>query len=118
MTAALGRYAAVALGLVLLAVGLFLVAFRAPGEARAIWLSAGVAVAVQVAAVAVRQTAAGAQMHLTARMAVGMIVRFVGLVAYSLVAAKVLALPAAAALLSFATFLFLMLVLEPLLIKS
>lgn len=116
MTPSVGRYAIVALGLVLLAVGLFLAGFRAPGEAQAIWLSAGVAVGVQAAAVAVRQTVA--HMHLTARMAVGMIVRFIGLVAYALVAAKVLALPAAAALLSFATFLFLMLVLEPILIKS
>ena len=67
-------------------------------------------------AVAVRQAAG--PMQLTARMAVGMLVRFVGLVGYALVAAKVLLLPPTAALLSFATFLFLMLVLEPVLIKS
>ena len=115
MTGSIGRYAAVALGVVLLAAGLFLAGFRAPGEAQAIWLSAAVAIGVQAAAVTVRQTAG--HMHLTARMASGMIVRFIGLVAYAVVAAKVLALPATAALLSFATFLFLMLVIEPILIK-
>src|SRR5579859_1965700 len=103
MTPSIGRYVVAALGLVLLAAGLFQAGFRAPGEAQAIWLSAGVAIGVQAVAVAVRQSAGA--LHLTARMAAGMIVRFVGLVGYALVAAKVLALPATAALLSFATFL-------------
>ena len=115
MTGAVGRYAAVSLGLVLVTAGLFLAGFRAPGEPQAIWLSAGVAVGLQAVAVAVRQAAGS--LHLTARMAAGMIVRFVGLVGYAVIAVKLLLLPATAALLSFATFLFLMLVLEPVLIK-
>jgi hypothetical protein len=75
-----------------------------------------VAVVLQLAAFAVGRVAG--QAGLMARMGAGALVRFFGLVAYALVALLGLKLPAVAALVSLATFLFLSTLLDPLLIKS
>jgi len=91
-------------------------AFHGPGDFTAIWTSGAVAVALQLAAFAVGRVAG--QAGLMARMGAGALIRFLGLVVYALVAVLVLKLPAVAALISLATFLFLSALLDPLLIKT
>ena len=116
MSHALARYAAVVLGVVVVSGLLMSLAFHGPGDFTAIWTSGAVAVALQLAAFAVGRVAG--QAGLMARMGAGALIRFLGLVVYALVAVLVLKLPAVAALVSLATFLFLSALLDPLLIKS
>jgi len=113
---ALARYAAVVLGVVVVSGLLMSLAFHGPGDFTAIWTSGAVAVALQLAAFAVGRVAG--QAGLMARMGAGALIRFLGLVVYALVAVLVLKLPAVAALISLATFLFLSALLDPLLIKT
>lgn len=116
MSQALARYALVVLGVVVVGGLLLSLAFHGPGDSTAIWASGVVAVALQLAAFAVGRLAG--QAGLMARMGAGALVRFFGLIAYALVAVLALKLPAVAALISMATFLFLSTLLDPLLIKS
>ena len=116
MSHALARYAAVVLGVVVVSGLLMSLAFHGPGDFTAIWTSGAVAVALQLAAFAVGRVAG--QAGLMARMGAGALIRFLGLVVYALVAVLVLKLPAVAALISLATFLFLSALLDPLLIKT
>jgi hypothetical protein len=113
---ALARYAAVVVGVVVVGGLLMSLIFHGPGDSSAIWTSGAVAVALQLAAFAVGRVAGRA--GLMARMGAGALVRFFGLVIYALVALLALKLPAVAALVSLATFLFLSALLDPLLIKS
>lgn len=116
MSQALARYAAVVLAVVVVGGLLMSLAFHGPGDSTAIWLSGAVAVVLQLAAFAVGRLAG--QAGLMARMGAGALIRFVGLIAYALIALLALKLPAVAALVSLATFLFLSTLLDPLLIKS
>lgn len=116
MSQALARYAAVVVGVVVVGGLLLSLAFHGPGDSTAIWTSGAVAVVVQLTAFAVGRRAG--QAGLMARMGAGALVRFFGLVAYAFIAPLALKLPAAAALVSLATFLFLSALLDPLLIKS
>ncbi len=116
MSQALARYALVVLGVVVVGGLLLSLAFHGPGDSTAIWASGAVAVALQLSAFAVGRRAG--QAGLMARMGAGALVRFFGLIAYALVAVLALKLPAVAALISMATFLFLSTLLDPLLIKS
>lgn len=116
MSQALARYAAVVLGVVVVSGLLMSLAFHGPGDSTAIWTSGAVAVVLQLVAFGVGRLAG--QAGLMARMGAGALVRFFGLVAYALVALLALKLPAVAALVSLATFLFLSTLLDPLLIKS
>jgi hypothetical protein len=116
VTKALARY-----GLLVVAVGVFgglllSLAFRGPGERPAVWISAGFAVLLQLAAFLVARLAGKA--GITARMGAGMLVRFLGLVGYALVVALALKLPPVAALISLAALLFASSLLEPLLIRT
>jgi len=113
---ALARYAAVIVGVVVVCGLLMSLIFHGPGDSTAIWTSGSVAVAVQLAAFGVGRLAG--QAGLMARMGAGALVRFLGLIAYALIATLALKLPATAALVSLATFLFLSALLDPLLIKS
>jgi len=113
---ALARYAAVVVGVVVVGGLLLSLIFHGPGDSTAIWTSGAVAVALQLAAFAVGRVAG--QAGLMARMGAGALIRFLGLVVYALVAVLVLKLPAVAALISLATFLFLSALLDPLLIKT
>jgi hypothetical protein len=112
----LGRYAMATIGVVLVVGALLSLAFRGPGDTGAIWLSAGIAVAVQLAAFSLGRLA-GAN-NLMARMGTGALLRLLTVVVYAILAAKVIALPLVAALVSLAAFLFLSTLIEPLLIKS
>lgn len=109
-------------GFVLATIGLSAIAglllslgFRGPGDLRAITASAIVATVVQVAAFrAVRRMIAG---NIMAGLAVGALVRLLGLVAYALIAGPALALPMAAALISLMVFYFLSMMIEPLFLR-
>jgi hypothetical protein len=96
---------------------IFSFVFRGPGDAEAVWLSAAVAVAVQLVAASLGQVV-GRNNNVMARMGVGMILRLVALVVYAVLVAKVIMLPAVAALISIAAFFFVTTLLEPLIIKS
>jgi hypothetical protein len=108
-------YALATIPLVVAAGWLLTLAFSGPRDAAAIWLSAGVAVAVQLAAFAV--TRALAPQNLVAGWGVGSLLRFLSLVIYALLAVKVLGVAPAAALVSLATFLFLSTLIEPLFLR-
>ena len=116
MKKGLGRYAIATISVVLVVGALLSLAFRGPGDTGAIWLSAGIAVAVQLAAFSLGRLA-GAH-NLMARMGTGALLRLITVVVYAILAAKVIALPLVAALVSLAAFLFLSTLIEPLLIKS
>ena len=105
-----------ATGLVLVAGALLSLVFRGPGDRAAVWLSAAVAVAVQL--VAFRLSQAAGRISLVARMGTGALVRFVAVVAYALLVGLALKLPLVAALISLVTFFFLSTLLEPLLINT
>ena len=104
------------IGVVLVVGALLSLAFRGPGDTGAIWFSAGVAVAVQLAAASLARLA-GAN-NLMVRMGTGALLRLLTVVLYAILAAKVIGLPLVAALVSLAAFLFLSTLIEPLLIKS
>lgn len=85
--------------------------FAAPAEHRAIVISAGVAYVVQLFTFAmVRRAAMSA---VVVRWQIGVLLRFVILVAYGLVLVKPFGLPVAAAMISLALFFFLSTLLEP-----
>jgi hypothetical protein len=109
------RYVAATVGLVLLVGALLSLLFRGPGDAAAIWLSAGVCIAVQLAASSLGRLAG--HNNVMARMGIGAILRLLTLVVYALLVAKLLMLPLTAALVSIAAFFFLTTLIEPLLIK-
>jgi hypothetical protein len=115
MTRALSFYAAVAVGLVLVVGWLLTLGFRGPGDAAAIRLSAIVVVVVQLAGFAAIRLVP--QKHVIAGWGAGALLRFLTLVIYAVLVAKVLAMPLAAALISMAAFFFLTTVIEPLLLK-
>ena len=116
MSRALARYAMLATGLALVAGALLSMVFRGPGDRPAVWLSAAVAVGVQL--VAFWLSHAAGRISLVARMGTGALVRFVAVVAYALLVGLALKLPLVAALVSLVTFFFLSTLLEPLLIKT
>lgn len=102
--ARLARSAAVAVALVALAAPVLLYVFRGPGARRAVLTSAGVALAVQgLTFLAARAAPPGRVFTVWVG---GALARMLALVLYALVAIKPLALPAAPALLSLATFFF------------
>ena len=115
MTKALVSYTAIVIGVVLVLGWLLSRAFHGPGDAAAIRLSAVVVLVVQLA------TFAGIKMvpqkHLIAGWGAGALLRFLTLVIYAVLVAKVLSVPIAAALISMAVFFFLTTLVEPLLLK-
>ena len=116
MTSKFGRYTAATVGTVVL-VGLLLsLVFRGPGEVAAVWLSAALAIVVQLAAFRVGRLAG--ENNVTARMGAGAGMRFLTLVTYGFIIAKVLVWPIGPALVSLAAFFFLTTLIDPLFIKS
>lgn len=110
------RYAAATVGLVLVLGVLLILAFRGPGDAEAIWLSAGIAIVVQLAASALGRAAG--HNNVMARMGTGALLRLLTIVVWALLVAKVILLPLTAALVSLAAFFFTTTLIEPLFIKS
>ncbi len=89
--------------------------YRAPAERRAIWVSAAVAVVVQLFGFAVARLVA--RTNVIAGWGLGALLRIVTLVVYALVIVNAFGLPSAAALVSLATFFFLSTLVEPLLLN-
>ncbi len=98
-------------------VGLLLsVVFDAPGEVHAIRMSAAIAWPVQVLTFAIARLMSREQLLIG--WAMGAVVRFAALAVYALVVVRGLELPAGAALISLATFLFVTMLVEPLLLTK
>jgi hypothetical protein len=112
------RYTVATVGVLLVAGALLSFVFRGPRDAAAIWLSALVALVVQLVAFGLGRFVGQGPGGLMARLGTGALVRFMTLVVYALVVALVLKLPVVAALISMAAFFFLTTLIEPLLIKS
>lgn len=116
MNSVMAKTAAMTIGVVLIAGVLLSLVFRGPGDAGAIWLSAAIAVVVQLAAFALSRVAGAG--NLMARMGTGMLLRFVTVVSYAFLIAFVVKIPLVAALVSLFAFFFISTLIEPLLIKS
>ncbi|MGQ0713134.1 MAG: hypothetical protein ACT4PJ_05310 [Gemmatimonadaceae bacterium] len=104
----------IAAALTALAAAVMTIAWPSPAEARAIWLSAGIALVVQVLAFGVASLMRREQALVG--WGVGAIMRLAALAVYALVFVNPLGLPASAALMSLATFFFLSTLVEPLLL--
>ena len=117
MRRSLGKYALVTVVAVGVVGVMLTLVLRGPDDAKAIWTSAAVAVAVQVAASALGQMVGGGN-NVMARMGVGALLRFLSLAVYAVLVVMVLHLPHVAALLSLVCFFFLSSILEPLLNRS
>ena len=100
----LALFAAIALAAFVALGGLLALVFRGPGSARAIVVSAALAWGVQLFTFAVVRLAGRAR--LMAAWSLGAVMRLSPLLLYAFVGVKLLGPPAAPALLSLATFLF------------
>jgi hypothetical protein len=109
------RYVLAIVAVVVIAGALLSLVFRGPGGMLAVWISAAVALVVQLAAFAAGRTIGRG--NLVAKMGTGALLRFLALVVYALLTATVLHLSLAPALISIATFFFLTTLVEPLLIR-
>ena len=105
---------AVAALIVAMAVGISL-AVKDAGAVHAVWVSAWLAVAVQCAAFAFTRVVQPAQV--LAAWGGGMLLRFMAVAAYALLGVKAMGLAQAPALLSFAAFLFVTTLVEPVFLK-
>ena len=108
-------FAAVSVAITALAGWLLALVYRTPAERRAIWVSAGVAVVVQLFAFAIARLVA--RTNVMAGWGLGALMRIVTLAVYALVIVKAFGLPSGAALISLATFFFLSTLVEPLLLN-
>jgi hypothetical protein len=109
-------FGAVVVLIVLVVGGLLAVLFSAPAERKAIVMSAVVAVVVQLFAFSMARVVGSSRF--LAGWVLGVALRFVTLLAYGIVAVKGLGMPAAAALISLATFLFISTLIEPKLLTT
>ena len=108
---AIALFGVVAIVVLLVAGGILAVFYDTWPERRAILISAAVALGLQlVVFVGLRLVP---REHVVAAWGVGAIARFAVLLLYAMVLVKALALPSGAALVSLATFLFVLTVLEP-----
>jgi hypothetical protein len=116
MSGAVIRFALFGL-VAILVVGLVLVkVYDGAEERRAILVSACIALPLQIATFAMVR--AVPREHVMSAWAGGALVRFIALFVYGFVLAKALGLPSGPALISFAAFLFVLTLIEPLLLKS
>jgi hypothetical protein len=116
VTRALLLYGLAATAIALGAGLLLTLAFRGPGDAAAIRLSAIVVVVVQLVAFAIARQMG--PKNALAGWGIGALLRFMTLVVYALIVAKlVTTVPLTAALVSMAALFFLTTLLEPLLLK-
>ena len=100
-----------------LVVGLLLTkVYGGAEERRAILISACIALPLQVATFTLAR--AVPREHVMSAWAGGALLRFIALFVYGFVLAKALGLPSGPALISFAAFLFVSTLIEPLLLKS
>ena len=109
-------FAAISLALTAGAALVLGVAFDGPAEHRAVWLSAGVAYAVQLMAFALARFLRRDNVMLGWGM--GVLMRLVTLVVFALVFVKALGLPPSAALISLVIYFFVTTLVEPLFLAS
>lgn len=116
VTSGLGRYAGIVLLAVALLGAILAAPFHGPGDIAALLTSGLVALVVQPAVVLLcRRLVPG---NLTAKMGLGMIIRFLTLVLYAVIVVSATRLPATAALVSLASFYLLSSLIEPLVLES
>ncbi|HEU4993754.1 MAG TPA: hypothetical protein VFT29_03010 [Gemmatimonadaceae bacterium] len=96
-------------------VGVIAWAVSSPAGKQAVMVSAGIVFAIQLLSFGVARLLRSR--HLMLGWGLGSVVRLVALVVYGLVVAKAWRVPAAPALLSFAAFLFVTTVFEPVFLK-
>ncbi|MGQ0764613.1 MAG: hypothetical protein ACT4OZ_02990 [Gemmatimonadota bacterium] len=112
MTKALG-FALAAAGLIATALGIFVLAFDAAADRRALFISALLAFLIQMLGYAVARGIGGAKnMIIGWSAAAGL--RFVALIIFAFVIVGSLSLPPTSATISFAVFLFVSTLIEPL----
>lgn len=111
MQRAVFLYATACVVVIGLAGGLFTVLFGSPLERRAVWVSAMVALVVQVAAFAIARAMVDGGRGI-AGWGLGAVICFAALIIYGF-ASRALGLPSNAALLSLATYFFLTELIEP-----
>jgi hypothetical protein len=110
------RFALIGVVTVVVVGMLLALAYSSAIEKRAIIISACIALPLQVATFAgVRSVA---REHVMSAWAGGTLIRFVALALYGFILAKALGLPSSAALVSFAAFLFVLTLIEPLLLNK
>jgi hypothetical protein len=108
-------FAGVTAAVVLVLAFVLTLVMKDPRVARAVWMSAVVAVAVQLAAFGL--TRATQPANVIAGWGAGMIIRLAALAVYGLLVVKVLDLPMGPALLSLAAFFFVTTLIEPAFLK-
>ena len=109
-------YACIAGGLIIVSALALSFAFDGPAERRAILVSATLAFVVQLAAFAAIGLASAG--NVMTGWGIGVLVRFLVLVAYALLVVGAVGLAPAAALISLATFFFLCTLVEPLVLRT
>jgi hypothetical protein len=107
-------FALVSLAIVALGTLVLWFIFTDPLSRRALLVSAGIAVSVQIVTFAVARSASK---NVIAGWGIGALIRFVVLIAYGVLAPRALGLPLEISLLSLALFLFVSTVVEPLFLK-
>lgn len=112
----LALFAALALVAIALAGGALALVFRGPGSGRAILVSAALAWGVQLFTYAVVRLAGPSKVM--AAWGLGVVMRLALLLLYAFLGVRLLGLPAAPALLSLATFLFVSTVIESRLLSA
>ncbi len=110
-------FAAACLTVIALLAALLGLLFRSPAERRALWITAGVALVVQLAAFAAVR-AGSKKKNVMVGWGAGIGIRFAALIVWGLAGVSQLGLPQAAALLSMASFLFVTTLIEPLFLKT
>ena len=109
-------YAAIAAAVIALAAVALSLAFDEPSERRAILVSATLAFVVQLAAFAAVGLASSA--NVITGWGIGVLVRFLVLIAYAFLVVQSIGLAPAAALISLVTFFFLCTLVEPLVLRT
>ena len=112
---AFAAFAATCLAIVGGAGALLASVYQSDAERHAIWVSAGVAIAVQLFGFAIVRLTL--RSNVIAGWGLGALLRMAALGVYGLVLVKALGLASGAALISLATFFFLTTLIEPLLLK-
>lgn len=120
-TRALALFALVSAALIAGSGALLGMFFTGPGERNALLASAALAFAVQLGTFALARPAAAKDAvpgDLLMRWGVGAVTRLLTLLFYGLIATKIMQMPAAASMISLATFFFVTMIAEPLLLNK
>lgn len=107
----MARFGAILVALIAVTGWILAQSFKSPGERQAIWISAAVVVLVQLLTFGIVKVM-GRRNAMLAGWGIGIVVRATALALYGLLFAKLLGLPLAAALVSFAVFMFASMLLE------